>query len=210
MVLADDVNLRARHHPRRGVRPAGCGEAPAVRRPVRRPASNPSSGSRWTWAATSATPPEPNAGRWPAATAAACSPAVTHRSSWCDAHHVTRWEHNGPTDITNLALLCRHHHGVTHRSGWTMTARPARPSPGTPPTAKPCTANTAATDRPDRHQPEPTTRATTRAAARRVSAPARTPTTVVVRLPPDCVLAGHLMIACRKHGVHPSIRSVVA
>ncbi len=28
----------------------------------------------------------------------------------------------GPTDIDNLAGLCRHHHRVTHRNGWTMTA----------------------------------------------------------------------------------------
>ena len=24
--------------------------------------------------------------------------------------------------MANLALLCRYHHGVTHRTGWTMTA----------------------------------------------------------------------------------------
>jgi hypothetical protein len=41
---------------------------------------------------------------------------------WTDAHHITPWEHGGPTDLANLALLCRHHHGVTHRTGWTMTA----------------------------------------------------------------------------------------
>ena len=40
---------------------------------------------------------------------------------WCDAHHVTWWDNGGPTDIFNLALLCRYHHGVTHRRGWTMT-----------------------------------------------------------------------------------------
>jgi hypothetical protein len=44
--------------------------------------------------------------------------------SWCDAHHVQPWEHDGATDLDNLALLCRHHHGVTHRTGWTMTAHP--------------------------------------------------------------------------------------
>jgi len=40
--------------------------------------------------------------------------------SWCDAHHVIPWENGGPTDIRNLALLCRYHHGVTHRQGWSM------------------------------------------------------------------------------------------
>jgi len=38
-----------------------------------------------------------------------------------DLHHVQHWEHDGPTDLANLASLCRHHHGVIHRNGWTMT-----------------------------------------------------------------------------------------
>jgi hypothetical protein len=41
---------------------------------------------------------------------------------WCDAHHVIEWEAGGPTDLPNLALLCRYHHGITHRHGWTMAA----------------------------------------------------------------------------------------
>jgi hypothetical protein len=49
-------------------------------------------------------------------------PGCDTPASWCDAHHVIWWEHQGPTDIWNLALLCRYHHGVTHRNGWTMTA----------------------------------------------------------------------------------------
>ena len=41
---------------------------------------------------------------------------------WCDAHHITEWDtDHGRTDLANLALLCRHHHGITHRRGWTMT-----------------------------------------------------------------------------------------
>ena len=44
---------------------------------------------------------------------------------WCDAHHVTEWDtDHGRTDLANLALLCRHHHGITHRTGWTMTTTP--------------------------------------------------------------------------------------
>ncbi len=43
-------------------------------------------------------------------------------ADWCDAHHVIWWNDDGPTDMSNLALLCRYHHGVTHRRGWTMTA----------------------------------------------------------------------------------------
>lgn len=41
--------------------------------------------------------------------------------SWVDAHHVYHWERLGPTDLPYLASLCRHHHGVIHRDGWSMT-----------------------------------------------------------------------------------------
>ncbi|MGZ4693329.1 MAG: DUF222 domain-containing protein [Acidimicrobiales bacterium] len=51
-------------------------------------------------------------------------PGCDAPASWCDAHHVIAWEDLGPTELWNLALLCRHHHGVTHRNGWTMTATP--------------------------------------------------------------------------------------
>jgi hypothetical protein len=44
--------------------------------------------------------------------------------SWCDAHHIVYREDDGDIDLSNLALLCRHHHGVTHRNGWTMAADP--------------------------------------------------------------------------------------
>jgi hypothetical protein len=48
-------------------------------------------------------------------------PGCDTPANWCDAHHVIHWHHDGPTDICNLALLCRRHHGITHRTGWTMT-----------------------------------------------------------------------------------------
>ena len=32
----------------------------------------------------------------------------------CDAHHIVWWEHNGPTDLDNLVLLCRFHHVLIH------------------------------------------------------------------------------------------------
>ncbi len=47
-------------------------------------------------------------------------PGCDSPPSWTDAHHVLHWLHGGPTDLANLASLCRHHHGVTHRRGWTM------------------------------------------------------------------------------------------
>ena len=47
--------------------------------------------------------------------------------SWCDLHHVQHWADGGSTSAENLVSLCRHHHGVSHRSGWTMRPDPVRP-----------------------------------------------------------------------------------
>ncbi len=49
-------------------------------------------------------------------------PGCDRPPGWCDAHHIRPYEAGGATDLSNLALLCRHHHGVTHRRGWTMQA----------------------------------------------------------------------------------------
>jgi Domain of unknown function (DUF222) len=35
---------------------------------------------------------------------------------WCDAHHFVEWDDGGHTDVPNMALLCRRHHGVIHRT----------------------------------------------------------------------------------------------
>jgi hypothetical protein len=48
-------------------------------------------------------------------------PGCTRPAHWCDAHHVDEWDDGGATDLENMALLCRHHHRVTHRPGWTMS-----------------------------------------------------------------------------------------
>jgi hypothetical protein len=66
-------------------------------------------------------------------------PGCDRPPSWCDAHHVDEWDDNGPTDINNLGLLCRHHHRVTHRPGWTMTrtAQPPTTQPNDPNTGDP-------------------------------------------------------------------------
>jgi hypothetical protein len=40
--------------------------------------------------------------------------------SWCEAHHLWHWLDGGPTDLDNLALLCRTHHLIgrsTRRAG---------------------------------------------------------------------------------------------
>jgi hypothetical protein len=44
--------------------------------------------------------------------------------AWTDNHHVEHYERGGATAVQNLALLCRRHHGITHRKGWEMHATP--------------------------------------------------------------------------------------
>jgi uncharacterized protein DUF222/HNH endonuclease len=36
----------------------------------------------------------------------------------CQGHHIRHWADGGPTELTNLVLLCAHHHRLLHRSGW--------------------------------------------------------------------------------------------
>lgn len=36
-------------------------------------------------------------------------------TDWCDAHHIEHWADGGPTDLTNLVLLCRTHHTAMHQ-----------------------------------------------------------------------------------------------
>jgi hypothetical protein len=45
-------------------------------------------------------------------------------ASWCDAHHVRHWLHGGPTDLSNLVLLCRKHHRILHNSDWHVSINP--------------------------------------------------------------------------------------
>ena len=60
--------------------------------------------------------------------------------SRCEAHHLVFWDHEGPTDIDNLVLLCTRHHHQLHdhdlelrrRAGtWTLGPRDG-PSPHPP------------------------------------------------------------------------------
>ena len=48
-------------------------------------------------------------------------PGCSIPPTWCDAHHVVHWCHGGPTDLTNLALLCGRHHTLVHDRGLTAT-----------------------------------------------------------------------------------------
>jgi uncharacterized protein DUF222 len=45
-------------------------------------------------------------------------PGCTRPAEWCAAHHVVFWGDGGPTALTNLALICGHHHRTVHHKGW--------------------------------------------------------------------------------------------
>jgi hypothetical protein len=47
--------------------------------------------------------------------------------AWCDAHHVQWWSHDGPTDVTNMALVCGRHHTDIHSGIWTLEIRDGNP-----------------------------------------------------------------------------------
>ena len=42
-------------------------------------------------------------------------PGCRRPPDWCEAHHLRFWDHGGPTDLANLALLCSHHHHLCHK-----------------------------------------------------------------------------------------------
>ena len=66
------------------------------------------------------------------------------RPTACDAHHIKWWDQGGPTDITNLVLLCPKCHSKVHKHGYTVEQDPDterfilkppskyRPNPWTP------------------------------------------------------------------------------
>jgi len=54
-----------------------------------------------------------------------CSfPGCTTPAGWTDIHHVIHWIFGGATDLSNAAALCRRHHVIVHRYGYTATVTP--------------------------------------------------------------------------------------
>ncbi len=47
-------------------------------------------------------------------------PGCSH-VTFTNVHHIVPWKPGGRTDLPNLVLLCRHHHGVVHRKGWSLS-----------------------------------------------------------------------------------------
>jgi hypothetical protein len=60
-------------------------------------------------------------------------PDCTRPLAWCEAHHLRHWLHGGPTDLANLALVCRAHHRAVHEGGWRLQRGPDGRLIATPP-----------------------------------------------------------------------------
>jgi Domain of unknown function (DUF222) len=52
-----------------------------------------------------------------------CFPGCDQRR-FVDAHHVDHWAHGGETKLSNLLLLCRHHHRLVHEGGFRVEHGP--------------------------------------------------------------------------------------
>ena len=51
-------------------------------------------------------------------------PSCTMPAGWTDLHHIIHWVFGGATDLSNAAALCRRHHVIVHRYGYTATVTP--------------------------------------------------------------------------------------
>jgi hypothetical protein len=47
-------------------------------------------------------------------------PGCERTASWSAAHHLVHWVQGGPTDLSNLILLCHRHHWMVHEGGWKL------------------------------------------------------------------------------------------
>jgi len=47
-------------------------------------------------------------------------PGCDRTSSWTQAHHLVHWASGGPTNMSNLVLLCARHHWKVHEGGWVI------------------------------------------------------------------------------------------
>ncbi|WP_342782935.1 HNH endonuclease signature motif containing protein [Saccharopolyspora hirsuta] len=45
-----------------------------------------------------------------------------------DAHHIVSWLDGGPTELSNMVMLCGHHHRTVHAQRWEIAVRDGRPT----------------------------------------------------------------------------------
>ncbi|HEY2175541.1 MAG TPA: DUF222 domain-containing protein, partial [Mycobacteriales bacterium] len=93
-------------------------------------------------------------------------PGCDRPAAWCDGHHIQHWADGGPTALTNLVLLCGHHHRTIHHHGWQARIVDGLPEFLPPPWIDPTQTPRrnrlhhlpAMPDPPDRPDPPPTAR----------------------------------------------------
>jgi hypothetical protein len=54
-------------------------------------------------------------------------PSCTSPPEWTERHHIRPWSQGGETDLSNLVLLCDHHHDRVDTGGWTITMQDGLP-----------------------------------------------------------------------------------
>jgi hypothetical protein len=47
-------------------------------------------------------------------------PCCTRKAVGCETDHTVAWEHGGATSADNLEHLCRKHHNLKHKTGWSV------------------------------------------------------------------------------------------
>jgi Domain of unknown function (DUF222)/HNH endonuclease len=45
-------------------------------------------------------------------------PGCERPVNWSTPHHIVAWSRGGPSDLSNLVLLCYYHHRLVHEGGW--------------------------------------------------------------------------------------------
>ena len=63
-------------------------------------------------------------------------PGCDRPAEWCEGHHIRHWEDGGPTNLTNLVLLCCKHHHIVHLHGWHIRLDPTGTIEVTDPTGR--------------------------------------------------------------------------
>ena len=54
-------------------------------------------------------------------------PGCGRPASWCEVHHIEKWERGGATRLSNLVMLCRAHHRQIHSTEWIVRIRDGLP-----------------------------------------------------------------------------------
>jgi Domain of unknown function (DUF222)/HNH endonuclease len=74
-------------------------------------------------------------------------PGCDRPAAWCEGHHIHPWQAGGPTQLTNLVLLCSRHHHLLHRPRWHAKLLPDTTLEVTDPTGRVRTSHATGANR---------------------------------------------------------------